>query len=66
MPATYKHTVAMSSDGRYFRRITPDGHVERKYLGFQWETHEPPKMEPKRISGYFETLKKCGWKVWVE
>jgi hypothetical protein len=46
--------ILQSPDGKFFRRIHPDGRVEKKTLGLEWEAHEP--LPDHRRESYLTTM----------
>ena len=59
--------VLTSPDGGWFRRVQPDGFIERKRLGMDWEPAPDgdgnPFIRIERIAGYVRTMtEKLRWK----
>jgi hypothetical protein len=58
-----KSIVLQSPDGKFFRRIDPDGSFYKKYLGMPWERHDPDHISEIKLPKYLEIMtKKLKWK----
>lgn len=66
MPASPETLILQSPDGRYFRRLHPDGRIERKVLGLDWHPADPPQLVVSRDI-YLDTMtRRLGWKPTTE